>query len=390
MQSAPAGQRAKSMSLAQKYLRKIPQYTRSARHLRSVLQHGTPKKWANLLKVEYERKLRRVSVKSHPYLIFLDPCNYCDLQCPLCPTGTNELGRPQTMLSFEHFKKYFEPHSSYLFEVIMHNWGESMLNKDVFKMIAHAQGSNVGTNLSSNLVNTASDDIDRLLDSGLEYLIVSLDGTSQEVYEKYRVRGDIGRVHANLKALLSRRAQRNMSTPVVEWQYIVMKQNEHEIGEAERMSTELGVDVMRFIPVGLPFEAENRSQLAAEWFPTDLEGRVGSTPGEQTYGQDGRPGPCYYLYRSMTINPDGGVSPCCIVYKQERDFASLNTPNIEIEAIWNNPKFRSGRSLFSSEEIPARVRTICDDCTIFEWHPDKRAAVDPAPVGPEGVSSLKG
>ncbi len=99
------------MSLAQKYLRKIPQYTRGARHLRSVLQHGTPKKWANLLRVEYERKLRRVSVESHPYLIFLDPCNYCDLRCPLCPTGMNDLGRPQKMLSFEHFKKYFEPHA---------------------------------------------------------------------------------------------------------------------------------------------------------------------------------------------------------------------------------------------------------------------------------------
>jgi MoaA/NifB/PqqE/SkfB family radical SAM enzyme len=360
------------MNTAQRYLQKIPQYTRNARHVRSVLQHGTPRKWANLALVEYERLARKVETRSRPYILFLDPCNYCDLRCPLCPTGMMDLGRPQKMLSFECFKRYFDPHAPYLFECILHNWGESLLNKEIFRMISHAQSSNVGTNLSSNFVNTTDEELDRLLDSGLEYLIVSLDGTNQETYSRYRRRGDFEKVRRNLTALLERRARRRQSTPVVEWQYIVMKHNQSEVEEAERMSREIGVDVMRFIPVGLPFEAENRAALAKDWFPTDVAGRVEIDDGQQVFGQDGRPGGCYYLYRSMTINPDGGVSPCCIVYKSERDFAHLEaTETIDVSALWNNEKFRSARSLFSAVEVPGRQATICDRCTLFAWHPSK-------------------
>ncbi|MCZ2073650.1 MAG: radical SAM protein [Bryobacterales bacterium] len=376
------------MSVAQKYLKKIPQYTRSARHFRSVLQHGTPRKWANLLRVEYERKTRAIEVKSRPYILFLDPCNYCDLRCPLCPTGMNELGRPQKMLSLEHFKKYFDPHASYLFEVILHNWGESLLNKDIFKMVAHAQRSNVGTNLSTNLVNTRPEQLHEIVESGLEYLIISLDGVEQESYSKYRVRGNYDRVVHNLRELISIRNRSNSRTPVIEWQYIVMKHNEQDVDEAERLSREIGVDVMRFIPVGLPFEAEDRAQLAAEWFPVTVGGRVEIQSEQQIFGQDGRPGPCYYLYRSMTVNPDGGVSPCCIVYKQERDFANLNDGPIDIGAIWNNAKFRSGRSLFSAHDIPGRPRTICDDCTLFAWHPAK-VKTKAAAAGSELLKVLK-
>ncbi len=200
-----------------------------------------------------------------------------------------------------------------------------MLNKDVFKMIAHAQRENVGTNLSSNLVNTDSRDIDRLLDSGLEYLIVSLDGTTQENYQKYRVRGDIDRVRKNLEELLTKRARRNLKTPVVEWQFIVMKHNEHEI---ERGRAHVRRDGRRRDAVhpGGPAVRSAESQPAGCGVVSTKPWKAVSiaTPSNRPFGQDGRPGPCYYLYRSMTINPDGGVSPCCIVYKQERDFANLN------------------------------------------------------------------
>jgi MoaA/NifB/PqqE/SkfB family radical SAM enzyme len=367
------------MTLAQKYLRKIPQYTRNARHARSVLQHGNPRKWWNLALVEYERMARKVEVKSRPYILFLDPCNHCDLRCPLCPTGMNELGRPQKMLSFECFQKYFDPHAPYLFECILHNWGESLLNKEIYRMISYAQSKNVGTNLSTNFVNTKPEDLEKLLDSGLEYLIVSLDGTNQESYGRYRVRGDFEKVQNNLRTFLELRSRRRQTTPVVEWQYIVMKHNEGEVEEAERRSREMGVDVMRFIPVGLPFEAENRAALAATWFPSSMDGRVEINEGQQIFGQDGRPGGCYYLYRSMTINPDGGVSPCCIVYKKERDFAQLEQmEQVDVGAIWNNEKFRSGRSLFSEREVANREHTICDSCTLFAWHPSKvrRAGAD--------------
>lgn len=354
------------MLLAQKFLKKVPQYTRNKRHVDTVIHHGTPRKWANLVRVEYERKQRRVRVKGHPYLLIIDPCNYCNLRCPLCPTGLDDLGRPQTMLSLEHFKRYFDPFAPYLFEAYMHNWGESLLNREVYSMIEYAQSSNVGTNLSSNLVKLTSDDLDNILDCGLEYLVVSLDGTSQETYVQYRVRGDYDRVVQNLSELLRRRNARKLKRPFIEWQYIVMRQNEHQIPEAERLAKKLGVDLLRFIPVGMPHEFTNRKETSDKWFPRSYEGRVTSEGTELQFGQAGKPGPCFYLYRSFVINPDGGVSPCCVVYRQHRDFADLTQhESIDVMKIYNNEFYRSARGLFNSRENLPHVPTVCDACDIF-------------------------
>jgi MoaA/NifB/PqqE/SkfB family radical SAM enzyme len=370
------------MSLAQTFLSKVPQYTRHSRHLRAVLQHGTPQKLANLALAETERKLRRVDCRSVPYLLIIDPCNYCNLRCPLCPTGLNDLGRPQAMLSFEHFVRYFDPAAPNLFEAYMHNWGESMLNKQVFRMIRYAQDNNVGTNLSSNFVRVSSDDMDKLLDSGLEYLVISLDGTSPESYSQYRINGDYDRVIENLSEFIRRRNQRRLKTPVIEWQFIVMKHNEHEVEAAEKLAKKLGVDLLRFVPVGMPYEFRNRKEIADKWYPSSIRGRKDSDHSEQQFGQADKPSPCFYLYRSMVVNPDGGVSPCCVVYRKNRDFADLSAAaEIDIRAVWNNDKYRSARSLFSSKVIAGRRATVCDGCDLFQHHPEKiRHKPEPTPL----------
>jgi len=103
------------MSVAQQFLRKIPQYTRQGRHFWAMTHHGNLRKWANVALAEYERNRRRIRVSSYPYLLFLDACNFCNLKCPLCPTGLNDLGREQSMLSFARFQKYFAPLAPWLF-----------------------------------------------------------------------------------------------------------------------------------------------------------------------------------------------------------------------------------------------------------------------------------
>ena len=87
------------MTLAQDFLKKIPQYTRGNRHMQSVIHHGTPRKWSNLVRVEWDRKRRAIELKSHPYLLIVDPCNFCNLKCPLCPTGIVSSYFPATCLA---------------------------------------------------------------------------------------------------------------------------------------------------------------------------------------------------------------------------------------------------------------------------------------------------
>lgn len=370
--AALAPKPAAGRASVERFLGAIPQYTRMGRHFRAIVEHGTPRKFANLALVEAERMARRIKLRGRPYILFLDPCNVCNLRCPLCPTGMNDLGRPQGMMSLECFKRYLEPHAPYLFEVNCHNWGESLINEEIFDMIAHAQSRNVGTNMSSNLVIAHDSHLDGLIDAGLEHLTVSLDGADDASYLKYRVRGKFDRVIENMARLIEKRNSRGRRYPFVEWQYIVMRHNEDKVEQAQRMADEIGVDRIRFIPVGLPYEVKNRRALADEWFPAGFRGRVegGETP--QTFGQGSRPAPCYYLYRSMVVNTDGGVSPCCIVYKEKRDFDHLdNHPDLDVGRIWNNEMFQSARAMYSAKEWTGRKRTVCDHCDIFERHPSK-------------------
>jgi len=353
-------------------LTKIPQYTRNSRHLQAVWKHGNPTKLFNLLKVERDRKFRRVKVSGRPYLLIVDPCNYCNLRCPLCPTGSQALNRKQRMLSFDEFKKIFDWFSRYLFEVSLHNWGEPLLNPDIYRMIEYAQRRNVGTNLSTNLVLMKPSDIGKILASGLEYLIVSLDATTPDVYDRYRVRGDFHRVMENMQLLIQKRNENRRKTPLVEWQFIVMSINQHQMEEAEFLSRKIGVDTMRFIPVGFAHDASDKKKLAEQWLPKVLQDRTRTMDGDEVeFDRKARPGPCFYLYRSVVVNPDGGLSPCCFVYDQKYDFGRIwDHP---IDEIWNNAHYVSARSLFSGKQVKnAEAVPSCVKCDFFRRRPVRK------------------
>src|SRR5579859_2909638 len=171
--------------------------------------------------------------------------------------------------------------------------------------------------------------------------------------------------------------------PLHNRKFIVMKQNEHEVEQAEVLAEKLGVDHLRFIPVGMPFEFFERKEIADRWYPERFEGRVQSTHEEQQFGQAAKPSPCFYLYRSVVVNPDGGVSPCCVVYRKNRDFADLNTPGYDVMKMWNNDKYRSARSLYSPVQLPNKRASVCDVCDIFEKYPGKEPVfkkAEPAPL----------
>ena len=344
-------------------LERIPQYRRHAKHLRGLIAHSTVRKLANLALIESEWLLRRRVVRGHPYILFVDPTNVCNLKCPLCPTGTGDLGRPAGMLKFECFKDIIDRFAPYAYEVNLYNWGEPLLNKDIFRMIEYASARNLMPAMSSNLNTVRDTDIENIAQSKLEYLTVSLDGTTQDVYAHYRRQGNLDLVMANLKTLMERRRALDKKTPFVEWQFIVMKHNAHQIEDARRLAKLVGVDLLRFIPVGLPFDAKDRARLRQEWYPETGDPAQRAAAFQYQFLQRPRRSACFYLYRSITVNPDGRVSPCCIVYGQHNDFGDSLAGRFD--DLWNNEKFQSARALFAKDGRPTE-RTVCDRCHIFE------------------------
>lgn len=342
----------------------VSKYFRYPRHAAALLRHGGLRKTANVLLAETERLQRRTHVRSKPYYYFVDPCNHCNLRCPLCPTGMGELGRKQGMLRLPDYKIILDKIAPYAVEVSLHNWGEPLLNKDIFDIIRCTADRRIATNMSSNLSLPLPDLGDRIVKSGLQYLIVSMDGVTQDVYDQYRVRGDLALVQSNLRSIVEAKKRLGSKTPTIEWQFLVFKHNEHEMEAARQLASELGVDKLRFRSPGLPYNHTNNVAMEEKWLPTnpiywDLHpGRL----RKEGYLWDE---PCYYLYRSMTVNPGGGVAACCIVYHERQDFGNLL--KYDIGDIWNNERYINSRALFGKNP-PARAKTICDGCYLFNRH----------------------
>jgi radical SAM protein with 4Fe4S-binding SPASM domain len=349
-------------------IRQVAEYQRYLRHLRSVAQHATPLKIRNLFTVELEYRRRSIRLRGRPYKIIVDPCNICSMGCLLCPTGMNELKRKKKMMDLKTFQAVLDILKPYAFEVSLHNWGEPLLNPDIFPMITYAQANNVGTNMSTTLATATDDDISKIIESGLEYLVVSLNGTSPETYRAYVSRGDFHRALDNLKTLVRRRADVGRRHPFIEWQFLVMRPNEHEIPKAVDMAREIGVDRLRFASAGLPWGKLHDRALAEEWMPSNERyWRFNSLKLQhQPFLLDQ---PCFYLFRSITVNPDGGVSPCCGLYEEQYDFGNLLTDGLE--TLWNNEQYRAARASFARMAEGPVSHTVCTHCQVFR-HPQRK------------------
>jgi len=359
----PAPAEGRVSRALRRQLERLPQYRRHAKHLRSLLAHSTWRKLANLVLVESEWLRRRRVVRGRPYILFVDPTNVCNLRCPLCPTGTGDGGRRPGMLTYECFTQIIDRFSEYAYEVNLYNWGEPLLNKDIFRMIEYAHRQNLMPAMSSNLNTVRPTDVDNLARSPLEYLTVSIDGTTQEVYAHYRREGNLELVLDNLRTLIDVRRRLKRKTPFIEWQFIVMRHNAHQIDEARRLGRAVGVDLVRFIPVGLPFDAKDKARLGREWYPALSDPSPPGAASPYQFLQRPSRSACFYLYRSITVNPDGRVSPCCIVYGEKNDFGHVLTGSVD--ELWNNERYQSARSLFSPTGAPT-ASTVCDRCHIFE------------------------
>ena len=349
---------------------------RAGRYLRPIYRHGTARKLANIALIEAEMRMKRVKLRGRPYYYIIDICNICNLRCPLCPTGNGRLDRKQDFITLEEYRPIFERVKDYALVVSIYNHGEPFLNPDVFDIIEHTASNNVATNASSNLNWPRPIDVKDIVNSGLEYLTVSLDGVSQDVYSKYRVKGNVDEVFENMRNLLAARKLLKSKTPFVEWQYVVFKHNEHEMERARELADEIGVDLLRFISPGVPPEDFHDESLQKEWMPDNPQYHEMHPKriDELGYIFDQT---CYYLYRSMFIYTGGGVTSCCFAHDENHDFGNIFKNSVD--EIWNNDSYRSARMLFANNpKNEPRQKVLCDACALFRQPGAAACGVRPA------------
>ena len=318
------------------------------------------RKLLNLLLVEAQLRIGRTRVWGYPFEWEVDTTNICQLKCPLCHTGLGTVHRDKGTMHFNTFTSTVDQMKDYCVWLSLYSWGEPFLNKDIDRFIEYAHQRRIATIVSSNLNKPLTPEMaERLIRSGLDVLIISMDGTTQDVYEVYRVTGHLDRVLENLRLIVETRRRLGYKTPFLEWQYIVMRHNEHQVEDARRMAEELGVDTITFKPVDFPHGSED-IDLARQWLPrAELEARL-ADPFRKPYAEDGAR--CWRLWRSAVVNWDGGYAPCCYLTNASDDFGDVRTHSIK--EIWNNQLYRTARGLFSKSG-PVKEYVGCQDCSVY-------------------------
>ncbi|MCK5138491.1 MAG: radical SAM protein [Thermodesulfovibrionia bacterium] len=162
-----------------------------------------------------------------PEIFVVETVLGCDLKCPECAVGGNFITRKKGHMTFEQFKIIADKIQSFCKYLYLHLWGEPMLNRDIFKMIEYASAF-TATNISTNANSLTEEKAKKLIASGVAVIIVSIDGVTQEVYERYRVGGSVEKALKGLEMLQHFNIKAGVKVRIIP-QFVVMRHNRHEV-----------------------------------------------------------------------------------------------------------------------------------------------------------------
>jgi len=297
----------------------------------------------------------RQIVWGYPLILMVEPTNICNLKCPMCPSGNGTMKRPLGKLDFEHYKRLIDDIGDYILQVQLWNQGEPFINKNFLQFVTYASRKGIMTQTSTNGHYIRSDeDAEKLIRSGLDQLIFSMDGTNKESYQSYRVGGNFDLVLQTLGRITRVKERLRSKIPLVELQFIIFKHNQHEIDEIIRLGKHFKLNRLSFKT------AQVYSQEQALIY-------LPETPEYSRYNYDQTRHQmkgeienwCKRLWLNSTVNWDGRVSPCCFDKDATYSFGQLSdvTP---FGTLWNSPENREFRRRLVEDRNQI---AMCRNCT---------------------------
>lgn len=303
------------------------------------------KKLSNALKNYFYYLTKNTKPDSYPSILMVEPTNLCNLNCPLCPTGNRSLKRERGFMPLDGFKKIMDELGDYLLNLTLWNYGEPMLHKDIYEMIEYAKTKKIFIRLSTNgHFFDNKDNVKRLVLSGLDDLIIALDGASQETLSKYRIGANFEKIINGIRGVIEEKKKLGTRLPFIEIQFVIMKHNEHEVEKMKKIAQEIGADKLTLKTVTLEMETEkSKEELAKmkQFLPEEEKySRYAKNENELKRKKPVK-NQCIRLWLSSVINWNGDVVPCC--YDADGIFTFGNAFGKSFKEIWtgnNYIKFR--------------------------------------------------
>jgi len=292
--------------------------------------------------------------KGLPVSISIEPTTSCNLRCPECPSGLRSFSRPTGMLDKTFFEKTIDELAGHLLYLIFYFQGEPYLNPAFLDMVQYASSKKIYTATSTNAHFLNDENARRTVESGLDRLIISIDGVTQEVYEKYRVGGSVEKVLEGAENIIRWKRKLKSATPHTIFQYLVVRPNEHQVGEVRMLAKKMGIDEVAFKTAQV-YDFENGNDL----IPTiDKYSRYKKNHGGKWSIKNQLLNHCWKMWHSCVLTWDGKVVPCCFDKDASHSLGSLNEKSFK--DIWFGEAYNEFRKtlLLGRSQID-----ICNNCT---------------------------
>jgi len=284
-------------------------------------------------------------IRGYPPIVMIEPTDICNLKCPLCPSGNGTLSRKKGFMDFELFRKVIDEIHTKSMMLLLWNQGEPFLNNDFIKMTRYASEKGLYVLVSTNgNININPKDI---ATSGIDTLIFSIDGITQESYAQYRVGGNLSVVLKNMKEIIDAKDK----YPLIEWQFLVFKHNENQIDSVKEKAKELGVDMLKFKT------AQIYTANDIKFLPRNPRYRRYNVEGYDFKIKFELKNRCRRIWTQPVVNWNGEMAVCC--FDKNNDYKVGNVKDEPLINIWKGKNFNLMREkiITNRKSIP-----MCRNC----------------------------
>jgi radical SAM protein with 4Fe4S-binding SPASM domain len=290
-----------------------------------------------------------------PVSISIEPTTSCNLRCPECPSGLRAFTRPTGMLQNDFFTETIDQLYKELLYLVFYFQGEPYLNPQFLDMVKYASSKRIYTATSTNAHYLNDANAKKTIESGLNRLIISIDGTTQDVYQQYRIGGQLSKVLDGAKNIVKWKREMKSKTPFIIFQFLVVKPNEHQIEDVKKLAAEIGVDDVWFKTAQV-YDYENDPH---QLIPTnDKYSRYRKGKNQETTVKNTLQNHCWRLWHAPVITWDGLVVPCCFDKDAQHQLGDLK--GRPFKEIWQNGKYTA----FRKKIMQSRKNIdICANCS---------------------------
>ena len=288
-----------------------------------------------------------------PTFIAIEPANYCMLHCPQCPVGMRtKAPKARSLIPEAIWIQALNEAAPFAHTVIFHFQGEPLLHPDLPKMIRYAHHLKLFTMLSTNAQLLTPAAAEALVDAGLDYIIVSIDGLTEPTYSHYRVGGSLEKALAGMRALAAYKKHKGYG-PVIEMQCLYLKSNQHEWPLFREKYRSFGADKI--------------SMKTAQFY--DFEHGHPDMPDDSRYSRYKRNpdgtyslkkklnNHCYRLWSGCVLTTDGTILPCC--FDKDHRFSLGNIGSNSLAEIMHGEAAQCFRKQVTRNRISIKM---CNNC----------------------------